>query len=970
MWCHLKGELSKGWEDCTVDRLLLLLAFRKREQSPLDKTFLKQNWTSLKIVGKKTFTHILHVLMKSVEQPQLVPQLLEGLVAELIRKKGDLELFWKNVGNPLVVSTLPRKHMGLGLFSQLLTYTDNLEQVSKMLFPDVARVICRTADHKDSQLEVCNKVKAQIVEKCRLQGESTGVLHIVKNFIQTAYKLNSTEFLQSATFSEIINELQKDEVLVFARVCMDAVLKKDSWNIGTGESKLNDKWSRTLASFLRQVAGMLVSCQSDFTCHILQFLLLHSFFSITKESADILHCQEVGVELSQAERAHCQTMFYRILSQLLSMRPEKVSKQQHVMNFIKLVTNLARYAQVLLESSENVKPVKAIGQEVHEQWHKIMEVVKEMDQKKTKKSSVEVLSSSHVFVLLILHLAFDLFTAPASAIELLQDIYVCREKALSKRTQKKMEDEGEPDWVEVMTEVLLSLLSRASQFARKTTVAVFWAFSSQLTPSALLLITEVLKNKKSKENGEEDLFEFEEMETEDEAAKTVNNTDKEKSDSDVESNEDISADESADDDDSDDDIEEGGVDEELRKSVKAALGPAAVNSDDDVEEEEDLSDSEMFQLDEQLAAAFKSMKRPTKKERKKKRVAITCFQLRALDLVEVVIKGEQCGSLGLELLEPLLQLVVLKVKPKGEGQQSGELQLCKRATELFHLLCKQRNLVDHIHTREEMLEVTQTLLQMAHTVNTPQLATEVANGCLFIMRLMTQPAATETSPIKTRGSCKTSELDNNTKHTSDEGQLAFLDIIKGALNEDFVIRRNPKINTAFYSSMIQKYPVVFWPLSEVLMKSLHNPDTKVHTKTQACAFLGSLLRLNKRETLSQSQWEAFVNAASPLFREVALLQQKENLKLGLMQEFLMALYHAAVMANEIEKQILLPADVMDHLTTLKSAFNKDTRCAHNKLTHLLYQAEHRKTKGQKRKRSVTNADSHQNSDSENRSVSV
>lgn len=77
------------------------------------------------------------------------------------------------------------------------------------------------------------------------------------------------------------------------------------------------------------------------------------------------------------------------------------------------------------------------------------------------------------------------------------------------------------------------------------------------------------------------------METEDEATKTVNNTDKEKSDSDVESIEDISADES-DDDDSDDDIEEGGVDEELRKSVKAALGPAAVNSDDDVEEVSDF----------------------------------------------------------------------------------------------------------------------------------------------------------------------------------------------------------------------------------------------------------------------------------------------------------------------------------------------------------------------------------------------
>lgn len=40
-----------------------------------------------------------------------------------------------------------------------------------------------------------------------------------------------------------------------------------------------------------------------------------------------------------------------------------------------------------------------------------------------------------------------------------------------------------------------------------------------------------------------------------------------------------------------------------------------------------------------------------------------------------------------------------------------------------------------------------------------------------------------------------------------------------------------------------------------------------------------------------------------MLKQVALLQQKENLKLGLMQEFLMALYHAAVMANEIEKQV-------------------------------------------------------------------
>ena len=44
-----------------------------------------------------------------------------------------------------------------------------------------------------------------------------------------------------------------------------------------------------------------------------------------------------------------------------------------------------------------------------------------------------------------------------------------------------------------------------------------------------------------------------------------------------------------------------------------------------------------------------------------------------------------------ELLEPLLRLVMLKFKGKqGEGQQPDAQQLCGRATELFHVLCKQR----------------------------------------------------------------------------------------------------------------------------------------------------------------------------------------------------------------------------------------------------------------------------------------
>ena len=57
-----------------------------------------------------------------------------------------------------------------------------------------------------------------------------------------------------------------------------------------------------------------------------------------------------------------------------------------------------------------------------------------------------------------------------------------------------------------------------------------------------------------------------------------------------------------------------------------------------------MDDEAMFKFDEQLAAAFRSMKRPTKKEKKEKRKEVASFRLRALDLLEVVVKGDRCGD--------------------------------------------------------------------------------------------------------------------------------------------------------------------------------------------------------------------------------------------------------------------------------------------------------------------------------------
>ena len=64
-----------------------------------------------------------------------------------------------------------------------------------------------------------------------------------------------------------------------------------------------------------------------------------------------------------------------------------------------------------------------------------------------RKSISSQLGEAETFTLLILHLAFDLFTQPEATIELLQDIYVCRQKA-AKKPKAKHEDDGGM-WVNV-----------------------------------------------------------------------------------------------------------------------------------------------------------------------------------------------------------------------------------------------------------------------------------------------------------------------------------------------------------------------------------------------------------------------------------------------------------------------------------------------------------------------------------------
>ncbi|KAK7087144.1 hypothetical protein V1264_021231 [Littorina saxatilis] len=589
VWPVLKEDLDKGWEECTPDRLIFLLACRNKDKSLVDKAYLKAHWGAAKILGKKNYEHILQLFRRSVETPQLQQMMLEMVAKEMTRKvddMDDLKDFWTKVGNPLLASTVPRKQVALSLFCHLLEQTSDPALAESMLFPAAAAVICRAYDRKDDALfDVCRRAESLLVGACRDQEKSGAVLSMVTKFIQTCHRLKYHDFLRSNTLSTLVSSLQGESVKEFSEMCMDCMMgrgdlvqqdddKEDS-------AKHRDQFSQQLVPLLR-VAAVNPTVQQSVPLTILQFLLLHTFFKVIKATKDIPHCQEVGPNFSPALRNQCQSMFYKTLTQLLSMRPDRQNPDQQLLTYIRVLSDLAHFTQKLLSNANTVQPVKAFAPELQEEWQKIMKIISNSKPNQKRKSTSGQVGEAETFTLLILHLAFDLFKDPEATMEVLQDIYICHQKAAKKQKAKQAED-GEPEWMEVMTEILLSMLSRPSKLARKTAVAVFGMLSSHVTPAAVHLITQVLKENKSKKD---DLFEFEDIKEEingeaDDDDDDKNSEEENDDDDDSDGKEEVMpADEDSSEDDSDDDDAE--VDDELRRSVKAALGPAAAGSDEEV----------------------------------------------------------------------------------------------------------------------------------------------------------------------------------------------------------------------------------------------------------------------------------------------------------------------------------------------------------------------------------------------------
>lgn len=303
---------------------------------------------------------------------------------------------------------------------------------------------------------------------------------------------------------------------------------------------------------------------------------------------------------------------------------------------------------------------KQFPKESMECWEMLTEVCQNIEQNSDAKSKVD-----KVFLILLYQLGLFLFSEPThvkvsrSSIKELKSCYEHYRKGRKKKPGNTLSEE--PEWIEVLVEVLLSILSVESSVLRSVVQCVFRLLWEFLTPSAIGQIISVL-------------------DPESESNPLINDSESEDGSNDEE---DDDKEKESDSDDSDEEEEEGDeqmkIPEQLRLAVQKALGTAGPESDVESVDADMIDEEEGKKLDEALAEAFRQFQqgkgKKNKKERKDKK-ALSDFRIRVLDLIDIYLEKDPSMDICLGMIAPLTRCLEFCIR----DSQFSELENRVRKT--------------------------------------------------------------------------------------------------------------------------------------------------------------------------------------------------------------------------------------------------------------------------------------------------
>lgn len=665
MWPQMQKELKRSWEIQNINTVHFLMRCQLKYPKLVDDEFLSNSIQTNEILTPLAYKHLSRLfwspatIMIAATHPSY--ETLGCYLSSSVPEKKFLD-FWRNeIDAILMAPTKFKETVTLRLLTIIFNEGKITPQVVvKLLSSPFIRMITKSIQtyRQQKQSDYNNALYSEFFDsiekyfKNRVGIQESEKVAIIQRFINFPGMLTIEKFLPNRTIHKFIYQLKAEGVQLMFDFYKSILLNKKKKDPKSEQ----EHWAHADKEHCVQKLQSLlmhksVQNEQEWRTKELIFMMKHGLFYaniqtnsiVSKEnSADVLP-SDIALRMKQA-------FFFALQVKSQGLEFERKS----LMEIVEFCNN------ELTAKSSSKKIRHQLTDEAVQAWNKMYESVTAY--KRAKKVQ------KNVFDVLMIHLGLHLFVDAKLAIFSINDLEKCMERALSKikaKSNKKAlpEDSGEAEWIEVVVDLFLQLLSQNKGFLRNIVDNVFPELCNHLNAAAVDQILLML-DMNEKNPLTPDIDGNEEIENEIEDESESNNDYSSESDAsdalDGSDESDESDEESSDDDVTDED--EGTINDQLRCHVSQALGGAALETDDESIDLNNMNDDEADRLDMALSEAFKSIrktkgggKKKTKLERSTN-TTVMHFRIRVLDLIEIYLKTKPTLAITLNILADLIPM--------------------------------------------------------------------------------------------------------------------------------------------------------------------------------------------------------------------------------------------------------------------------------------------------------------------------
>nr|XP_006136142.2 myb-binding protein 1A [Pelodiscus sinensis] len=881
----LQADLTSAFS--TPGQLHLLLVSIQKFPGVLKPSKLKRLLGSSAIVTKENIPRLVEVL-KTAARSEKKDKNLPRVGLDLLRvsvNEGAFELFWEEaVENGLLKEKSgPNSYMCYRLLGSALPLLslDQLpivlrgevmrhygEHVVSAQLPDRFKFAPEMETYVDSFLEGCDDPEKQLAVMVGFSTLTNQGYPVVPSFWKVV------KHLQPETLLKYVNWLKRMFLRPDFDCCLDFTTSRQKQN----QEKANLTQHRVLR-LRKWIIARLVSIidsqgkkEEDLVMDIVRFCFFHAFFETKKPTSEIPETESLpSVPLDGQSHSTVANLFFSLL-QILNNLPvlgdtaeAAALREKHVHGVTAdrslWLYLILQYASTLLSHGKHVKAVTPFTAEQRAAWDRMLQSLENL-QKKDKSHNMEIVAFQHLLLLVGIHL----FKTPAETLDLLNDLLNCIERAFDKKSKKA--DDEEPEWVEVIVEILLSLLSQPSLLMRRVSKSVFGRICPYMSKKALHLILDVLDPEQDQD--------------EECAVVVMEETDKKKKSSGANMDEEESADSSDDnssaedgEEDSEDENNTDDVDENFRNQLMNVLQAGNALGGD--QSDDDVDDETMLALDENISALFAEQqkriqaKKDEKEKMRKEKILRRDFKIKVLDLVEVFLAKQPESPLVFDIIEALLLVIEQSMSSDADKQEQDFLQ--KTADIFKNRLCRAKQYCKSVGDHQADLHAQlESLVKRASKHTDSPVALYYFSASLYLFKVLKGNMAREEAATLSSSKKKQKNNKENSAQTDQLSDTGLLDlkrvttVYQEALS-GFLTKRKSALTAAMFLDLLARFPVMCKPLIGTLVKSI-TAGARQHQQAQACVLLQKALQTRDLKlSMTEEEWGELIKESTSQITE-------------------------------------------------------------------------------------------------------